>query len=76
MILKSDGLDEYPEFSHALKMLLENGQKVDPSLVIEPVTVGKGEHINTLDDIPMNSTDLSTNVKVSGGSKAFEMKRP
>ena len=24
----------------------------------------------------MNFTDLSTNVKVSGGSKAFEMKRP
>ena len=66
LILKLEGLDKYPEFSHALKMLLKNGQKVDPSLVIETVTVGKGEEIDIPEDVPMNFTDLSTNVKVSG----------
>ena len=68
LILKSEGLDKYPEFSHVMKMLLNNGQKVDPTLVIEPVTVGKGEQLDNPDDVPMNFTDLSINVKVSGGA--------
>ena len=45
-------------------------------MVIEPVTVGKEEQIDIPEDVPMNFIDLSMNVKVSGGSKVFEMKRP
>ena len=71
LILKSEGLDKYPEFSHAMKMLLNSGQKVDPILGIEPVMVGKGEQLDNPDDVPMNFTDLSINVKLSGGGKAF-----
>ena len=37
---------------------------------------GKGKKIDNPDDIPINFTDLSVNVKVSGGAKAFEMKTP
>ena len=40
-------------------------------LGIEPVTVGKREQIDIPEDVPMNFTDLSINVKVSGGRKAF-----
>ena len=67
MILKREGLNKYSEFSHAMKMLLNNGQKVDPILVIEPVTVGKGGKLDNPDDATMNFTDLSMNVKVWGG---------
>ena len=76
LILRSEGLDKYPEMQHALKMLLQNGRKVDPTFVIEPVVEGKGGRIDNPEDIPINFTDLSVNVKVSGGAKAFEMKTP
>ena len=76
LVLKSDGLDKYPEMQHALKMLLINGRKVDPTLVIEPVVEGVGERIDSPEDIPINFTDLSSNFKMSGGLKAFEMKTP
>ena len=59
-----------------MKMLLKNGRKVDPTLVIEPVVEGLGERIADPEDIPINFTDLSSNFKMSGGLKAFEMKTP
>ena len=75
LILRAEGQDKYQEFNHAMKMLLQNGQKVDPTLVIETVIEGKGDQIREIEDIPINFTDLSVNVKVSGGSKAFQMKQ-
>ena len=76
LVLQADGNDKYPEMQHALKMLLKNGRKVDPTLVIEPVVEGLGERIADPEDIPINFTDLSSNFKMSGGLKAFEMKTP
>ena len=46
VILRNEGLDKFPEFQHALKQLLKNGRKVDPTLVIEAVYPGKGDKID------------------------------
>ena len=76
VILVNEGLDKFPEFQHALKQLLKNSRKVDPTLVIEAVYPGKGNKIDNPDDIPLNFTDLSMNVKVQGGGRSFEMRKP
>ena len=68
--------DKYAEFTHALRSLFSNGLKVDDKWVIEPVVVGKGQRITAAEDIPYNHTDMGINVRVPGGSQAFEKRRP
>ena len=76
LVLKSEGLDKYPEMQHALKMLLTNGRKVDSTLIIKPVVEGVGDKIDCPEDIPINFTELSGHFKMSGGLCAFQMKIP
>ena len=59
-----------------LRGLLKEGQKVDPHLVIMPAKEGiTTSIITTPNEIPLNQTDLGTNVNV-GPRATFEKKRP
>ena len=76
MAIELGSEDKYAEFTLALRVLYENGMKVDDKLVIEPVAEGKGRKITRPEDISFNHTDLGMNMRVQGGGNAFAMKKP
>ena len=68
--------DRHTELTMKLRGLLKEGQKVDPHLIIMPLKEGKTSPvITTPNEVPINQTDLGSNVNVD--SKAvFEKRRP
>ena len=75
VILSQDG-DRHTEFTMKLRGLLKEGQKVDEHLAIMPVKEGMTTPIlTTPNEIPLNQTDLGTNVNVDSRA-TFEKKRP
>ena len=68
--------DRHTEFTMKLRGLLKEGQKVDPNLWIMPLKEGnKSPVITTPNEIPLNQTDLGSNVNVDAKA-VFEKRRP
>ena len=75
MVVELKTEDKHTEFVKALRELFVNCLKIDENLVIEPVVREKGERLTAPEEIPLNLTDLSKNVKIAGGTAAFEMRK-
>ena len=69
------GEDKHSIFSRNLNKLMENGPKVDKAFVINPVVEGNGDDWTEPLDIPLNLTELTQNVKISGDARCFNMKK-
>jgi hypothetical protein len=68
--------DRHTELTMKLRGLLKEGQKVDPNLIIMPLKEGhKSPVITTPNEIPLNQTDLGSNVNIDAKA-VFEKRRP
>ena len=67
--------EKYMEFTQALRVLMTNAKKADPTLVLEPVQPGEGGQLHEPTEIPFNYTNMGLHIKVSGGHMSFQMKK-
>ena len=68
--------EKYNELTMKVRLLLDQMQKVDPTVIIEPATLGdkKGRWEESL-EIPYDFTDMGAVIKVADNAK-FEKVKP
>lgn len=73
MVCKQEGKEaRFDEFTLGVRHLYKQAQKVDKTVVLEPIEVG-GKRIFEAGEIPFDHTDLGEWIQ-KGGGKVFEMK--
>ena len=72
-----DAVDKHSQFQQTIGLLLENLQVVDPTLVVNPISLAsKASNLNTPKDVPANFTRLGEFINIQQNAKAFEVKQP
>jgi hypothetical protein len=77
LVCSKEGKDaKYDEFTLGMRALFKNMQKVDATVVIEPVLVGSGKKLVEPSEIPFNHTEMGKHIQQTGGNKSFDMRKP
>ena len=68
--------DKYTELTMALRTLFSKFKKKDKTVVFCSHELGEHDPLEEPSQIPLCNTELSNHIVVSGGLKAFQMKKP